>query len=78
MPTKKPNAETTLVTVAESIGSALGAVVAKANKARKALAPKTAARRHTKKGEEIPSPRRSEGFRKGRSEISAAMSGSTI
>ena len=49
MPTKKPNAETTLVTVAESIGSALGAVAAKANKARKALAPKTPARGIQKK-----------------------------
>ena len=29
MPTKKPNAEMTLVTVAESIGSALGAVAAR-------------------------------------------------
>jgi hypothetical protein len=48
MPTKKPNAETTLVTVAESIGSALGAVAAKANKARKALALKTSTRRHTR------------------------------
>jgi hypothetical protein len=49
MPTKKPNAETTLVTVAESIGSALGAVAAKANKAKKALAPKMPMRRHTRK-----------------------------
>jgi len=57
MPTKKGNGETTLVNVAESIGSALGAVTATAKKAKQALVPKTSARRQRKRKTRRP-PRR--------------------
>jgi len=49
MPTKKGNGETTLVNLAESIGSALGAVTATAKKAKQAVVPKTSARRQRKR-----------------------------
>jgi hypothetical protein len=49
MPTKETSAKTTLVTVAESIGSALGAVAATADKAKGAIIARKFTPRYTKR-----------------------------
>ncbi len=49
MSLKKSKTETALVTVAESVGSALGSLVATATRAKNALAPKELAGRQAKR-----------------------------